>query len=226
MKPSLLRRSGSEFFGTFVIVMASCGSLMVDSLGGSLGHLGTALSPGLAVMIMIFAVGHLCGAHFNPAVTLAFAVTRHFPWREVPVYFAGQILGAVSAALLLRTLFGPVGSLGANIPAGEVLQSLGIEIVLTAVLMFVIISVATDSRAAGELAAVAIGITVALNSLWAGPISGASMNPARAFGPAFVGGFWQHHWIYWVGPPLGAVIGAVVYEALRRSQPDTAQNPV
>jgi aquaporin NIP len=216
------RRPGAEFVGTFVVVLASCGAVIVNSRTGALGHVGVALAPGLAVMVMIAAAGHISGAHFNPAVTLAFALTRHFDWREVPGYWLGQFSGAISAAAILWLLFGRVASLGANRPAGSALQALGLEVLLTAALMFVITAVATDTRAegasavlAGQMAAVAIGGTVALNSLWAGPISGASMNPARSFGPALVAGAWDAHWVYWLGPLLGAVIGAALYQALR-----------
>ena len=217
------RRPGAEFVGTFVVVLASCGAVIVNSQTGALGHVGVALAPGLAVMVMIAAVGHISGAHFYPAVTLAFAITRHFDWSELPAYWLGQLAGAVAAAASLRLLFGPIAALGANRPAGSALQALGLEVLLTAVLMFVITAVATDTRAAesasavlaGQMAAIAIGGTIALNSLWAGPISGASMNPARSFGPALVAGAWDAHWVYWLGPLLGAIIGAALYQALR-----------
>ncbi len=167
-----------------------------------------ALTFGLIVMVMIAAAGHLSGAHFNPAVTLAFALTRHFPWRDVPLYIGAQLLGGSGGALTLRALFAPVNSLGATLPAGSSFQALGVEVLLTAVLMFVIISAATDTRAVGQLAALSIGGTVALDALWGGPISGASMNPARSFGPALVAGVWHDHWVYWAGPIAGAIIGA------------------
>jgi MIP family channel proteins len=170
---------------------------------------------GLVIMVMIAAAGHLSGAHFNPAVTLAFALTRHFPWRDVPYYLAGQLLGAVTGAAVLRAFFGLEAGLGATVPAGSSLQALGVETLLTAVLMFVIVSVATDTRAVGELAAVAVGGTVALDALWGGPVTGASMNPARSFGPALVAGLWRAHWIYWLGPILGAILGAALYQSLR-----------
>jgi MIP family channel proteins len=188
---------------------------MVNQATGALGHVGVAASFGLVIMVMIAAVGHLSGAHFNPAVTVAFALTRHFPWRDVPLYLLGQLLGAVSGAWVLQQLLGPQAGLGATVPAGSPLQALGIEVLLTAVLMFVITSVATDTRAVGQLAAIAIGGTVALNALWGGPLTGASMNPARSFGPALVAGVWQAHWIYWLGPLIGACLGAVLYQGLR-----------
>jgi MIP family channel proteins len=170
-------------------------------------------------MVMIAAAGHLSGAHFNPAVTLAFTLTRHFPWRDVPIYIGAQLLGAIGGALTLQALFGITANLGATVPAGSTLQSLGVEVLLTAVLMFVIISIATDTRAVGQLAALAIGGTVALDALWGGPISGASMNPARSFGPAFVSGAWQDHWVYWLGPIIGTILGAFAYQWLRTPLP-------
>ena len=213
--PSLFQRASAEAFGTFALVTGGCGAIVVNHATGALGHGGVAASIGPVSMVMIAALGHLSGAHLNPAVTLAFAVTRHFSWRDVPSYLAGQILGAIGGALALRAFFGLDAALGATAPVGSPLRALGIEILLTAVLMFVIVSVATDTRAVGELAAVAIGSTVALDALWGGPITGASMNPARSLGPALVAGFWPSHWIYWVGPILGALLGASLYQMLR-----------
>ena len=212
---SLGRRTLAECAGAFALVTAGCGAIMVDHAGGGLGHVGVAASFGLVIMVMIAAAGHLSGAHFNPAVTVAFALTRHFPWRDVPAYIAGQLAGAAGGALVLRALFGLQAGLGTTLPAGSPLQALGMEILLTAVLMFVITSVATDTRAVGQLAAIAIGGTVALDALWGGPVSGASMNPARSFGPALVAGLWQNHWIYWLGPLVGAILGAALYQVLR-----------
>jgi MIP family channel proteins len=197
------------------LVTGGCGAILVNHATGALGHGGVAASFGLVIMVMIASTGHLSGAHFNPAVTIAFAVTRHFSWREVPHYLAGQLLGAVAGAGVLRAFFGLEAGLGATVPSGSPFQALGIEVLLTAVLMFVIISVATDTRAVGQLAAVAIGGTVALDALWGGPITGASMNPARSFGPALVAGVWPAHWIYWLGPVVGAILGAALYQGLR-----------
>ena len=160
-----LRKAGAELVGTYALVTAGCGAIMVDSLTGALTHVGVALVFGLVIMVMIAAAGHLSGAHFNPAVTIAFSLTRHFPWRSVPVYVISQLAGAILGALTLRFLFGPVANLGATIPSGDALQSFGLEILLTATLMFVITSVATDTRAVGEMAALAIGAAVALDAL-------------------------------------------------------------
>ncbi len=215
LQPSLLRRSSAELIGTYALVTAGCGAIMVNSITDTLGQVGVALTFGLIIVVMIAALGHLSGAHFNPAVTLAFALTRHFPWREVPAYIGAQLVGAIAASYSLLFLFGPVVNIGATLPAGSAIQSLFLEILLTSVLMFVIVAVATDTRAVGEMAAIAIGFTVALDALWGGPISGASMNPARSFGPALVSGAWQAHWIYWVGPIVGAVLGALLYQFVR-----------
>lgn len=215
MKPGIIQRAGAELVGTYALVLTGCGAIMVNAMTEALTHIGVAFTFGLVIMVMIAATGHLSGAHFNPAVTVAFALTRHFAWQEVPWYIAGQLLGATGGALTLRMLFEPVADLGATLPAGSQLQSFGLEIVLTAILMFVIISVATDTRAVGEVAALAIGGTVALNAMWAGPISGASMNPARSFGPALVAGVWEAQWLYWVAPLIGATIGALLYQWLR-----------
>ncbi|MBN8635882.1 MAG: MIP family channel protein [Anaerolineae bacterium] len=215
---SLLRRSGTEFIGTFALVTAGCGAIMVNAQTGTLSHVGIALTFGFIITVMIAATGHISGAHFNPAVTIAFAVTRHFPWREVIYYVAAQMLGAVLGAVTLRLLIGDIAALGATVPSGSVLQSFGVEVLLSAVLMFVIISVATDTKAVGTPAALAIGFTVALDALWGGPLSGASMNPARSFGPAFIAGQWAHQWLYWLAPIVGTMLGAWAYQVIREPQ--------
>lgn len=214
-RPYILRRTGAELIGTYALVTAGCGAIMVNSLTGALSHLGVALTFGLIVTVMIGSTAHISGGHFNPAVTIAFALIRRFPWYEVPLYMSGQILGAVLGALTLRALFGLKANLGATVSQADPLQSLGLEILLTAILMFVITAVATDSRAATGLAGLVIGSTVALAALWGGPMSGASMNPARSFGPAVVAGIWRDQWIYWLGPILGASLGAFLYQRIR-----------
>ncbi len=174
---------------------------------------------------MIYALGHICGAHFNPAVTLAFTVARHFPVREVPGYILAQLLGASLAAATLKGLFGNVARLGATVPAGSAGQSLLLEALISYFLMFVIISVATDTRASGQAAAIAIGITVAVAILVAGPVSGASMNPARSFGPALLSGTWQDQWVYWLGPIPGAIAGAFTYQFVRGEERSYRHEP-
>ncbi|HEU5425190.1 MAG TPA: MIP family channel protein [Nitrolancea sp.] len=210
------QRAAAEAVGTFGLVFAGCGAIMIDMVsGGAITHVGVALTFGLIITTMIYATGHISGAHFNPAVTLAFAATRHFPLALVPVYLAAQFGGAVAASLALRLLFGDVAHLGATLPAGGAGQSLVLEVVLTFFLMFVIISVATDTRAVGQAAALAIGGTVGLEAMFAGPICGASMNPARSLAPALVSGTWTAQWLYVVGPIVGALLGALMYQGLR-----------
>ena len=213
---SVWKRGVAESVGTAGLVFVGPGAIIIDELSaGEVTHLGVGLTFGMIVAVMVYAVGHISGAHINPAVTLGFALTRHFPWREVPVYWGAQLLGALAASGAHRLLFGLVDNMGATVPAGSAWQSLGLEIALTFILMFVIMAVATDVRAVGQIAAIAIGTTVGLEAIFAGPISGASMNPARSFGPALVGWVWYSHWIYWVGPVAGAMTSALLYRWLR-----------
>lgn len=223
MKPPQIARSlAAEVFGTFALVFAGCGAIMVDAETQALGHLGVAITFGLVIMAMIYAVGHVSGAHFNPAVTFAFALTRHFPWPRAFLYWGAQIAGAILAALLLRASLGDVADVGATLPSGSEAQSFLWETVLTVFLMFVIMAVATDTRAVGEAAAIAVGGTVGLGALFGGPISGASMNPARSLGPALVSGDLHALWIYLSAPLLGAAIGAGAYQLIRGSEPSPA----
>jgi len=215
MKPPLLQRSAAEAVGVFALVVAGCGAIVVDAQTGVLGHAGISLTFGLVITVMVAATGHISGAHLNPAVTLAFAVIRHFPPREIPAYVGAQLAGASLGAAVLLGLFGDVASFGATVPSGSAWQSFGLEIVLTAGLMFSITAVATDTRAVGELAAIVIGASVAIGALFGGPVSGASMNPARSLGPALFSGTWQHHWLYWLGPIVGAILGAAVYQFIK-----------
>ena len=213
---SVWRRSVAEAIGTFGLVFAGTGAVIIDELSdGQVTRLGVGLTFGMTVAVMVFAIGHISGAHINPAVTLGFALVRHFPWQEVPVYWGAQLLGALAASGMLRLLFGLVDNMGATAPSGSSLQALGLETILTFILMFVIMAVATDVRAVGQGAAIAIGMTIGLEAIFAGPISGAAMNPARAFGPALVGWLWSSHWIYWIGPFVGAMAGALLYHWLR-----------
>ncbi len=211
----LIRRLLAEGIGTFGLVFAGTGAIMIDAQTGAVGHVGVGLTFGLIIMVMIYAVGHISGAHFNPAVTLGFAVGRHFSWSLVPRYWVAQLLGGLTASLLLRFLFGDVAHLGTTLPRGSDRQSFVLEAVLTFLLMFVITAVATDVRAVGQAAAIAIGGTIGLEALFAGPISGASMNPARSLAPALVSGTWASQWLYVAGPMIGAVVGVLAYQVTR-----------
>jgi len=215
----------AEAIGTFALVFAGCGAIMVDARTGALGHVGVAISFGLAIMVMIYAVGHISGAHFNPAVTFAFAFSRHFPWARVPVYWAAQLVGALTAALVLRASLGNIAHVGATVPSGSDRQAFLWEAVLTFFLMFVIMAVATDARAVGEAAAIAIGGTVGLDAMFGGPITGASMNPARSLGPAIAAADYTAIWVYLLAPVIGAAIAATVYQYLRTERPEAAAEP-
>ncbi len=211
-----MHRLAAEAVGSFALVFAGTGAVVIDAeTGGGIGHVGISLTFALIIMVMIYAVGHISGAHFNPAVTLGFAVGRHFPWSDVPRYWAAQLLGGLAASLLLRGMFGETAHLGATLPVGSAQRSFLLEMVLTFLLMFVITSVATDVRAVGQAAAIAIGGTIGLEALFAGPISGASMNPARSLAPALVTWTWSDQWLYVIGPALGAVAGVMAYQFIR-----------
>jgi MIP family channel proteins len=216
-RPGLLRRSVAEGLAAFALVFAGCGAVVTNATHqGALGAVGVSLVFGLVIMVMIYATGHLSGAHINPAVTIAFTITRHFPGRDAVAYIAAQLAGATAGALLLLAAWSDKPAhLGTTLPSVGTGTALVYEIVLTAFLMFVIIAVATDTRAVGAAAAIAIGGTVGLDALFGGPITGASMNPARSFGPALASGTWTHFWIYIAGPVIGAALGAFAYQFIR-----------
>jgi MIP family channel proteins len=210
----------AEGLGTFGLVFAGCGAIMIDTIShGQITHVGVGLVFGLIITVMIYTFGHISGAHFNPAVTLAFVLARHFPVKRLFGYWTAQLVGSLLAAGCLRLLFGNVAHLGTTLPTGSggAWQSFALETLLTFFLMIVIMAMATDTRAVGQAAALAIGATVALEALFAGPISGASMNPARSFGPALMSWTWSAQWVYILGPMLGAVAGAYVYRWLREA---------
>jgi len=212
---SYARALVAEAIGTFALVFSGCGAIMVDAKTHALGHVGVAFCFGLVIMVMIYAVGHVSGAHFNGAVTFAFAVTRHFPWSRAVGYWAAQLVGALAAAALLRGSLGDVAHVGATLPSGSQGQSFLWELVLSAFLMFVILAVATDTRAVGEAAAIAIGGTIGLDALFGGPISGASMNPIRSLGPALVSGDLHALWLYILAPIVGTTLGGLAYQFVR-----------
>jgi aquaporin NIP len=208
----------AEAIGTFALVFAGAGAIMVDAKTHQLGHVGVAITFGLVIAFGVYSVGHISGAHFNPAVSFAFALSRHFPWPRVVGYWVAQAAGALIAAALLRGSLGKVADVGATLPSGSQRQSFLWEVVLTFFLMFVIMAVATDTRAVGEAAAIAIGGTVGLDAMFGGPISGASMNPARSLGPALVSGNLHALWLYILAPLLGAALGAFAYQFVRGEQ--------
>ncbi|MGH2974877.1 MAG: aquaporin [Solirubrobacterales bacterium] len=227
-RPDLIRRAAAEGFGVFALVFAGCGAIITEAEHpGTLGTVGIALVFGLIVMAMVYATGHLSGAHLNPAVTLAFVVTRHFPRPEALAYLAAQLAGALVAAGLLAAIWpSQPAALGATIPTLGVGSAFAYEVVLTAFLMFVIMAVATDTRAVGAGAAIAIGGTVGLDALFGGPITGASMNPARSIGPALVAGELQDLWLYVAAPLVGATIGALAYQLVRGEHSSEPQGEV
>lgn len=231
-EPQLLRESAAErrpwqrylaeFIGTFAIVFAGCGAVISNTMsGGSVSHVGISLTFGFVVAVMIYALGPISAAHFNPAVTLAFSVARRFPWRHVPAYLGAQVAGALLGSFLHQLLYG--GTLaarahyGATTPAVSVGAAIGFEIILTFFLMLVIMAVATDRRVPGTVPGLAIGLTVALCAVFGGPATGASMNPARSLAPAlFAGGEALSLLpLYLFAPPVGAVLAALCYELLR-----------
>jgi len=210
-------RAAAEGLAAFALVFAGCGAIVADVVyDGALGAVGVSLVFGLIIMVMVYATGHLSGAHINPAVTLAFTLTRHFPARDAAAYVGAQAAGAIAGALLLLAVWpDQPARLGATLPSVGSGSALVYEVVLTAILMFVIMAVATDTRAVGTGAAIAIGGAVGLDALFGGPVTGASMNPARSLGPALAAGEFADLWIYFAGPFLGAPLGALAYQLVR-----------
>ena len=208
----------AELIGTFALVFCGTGAIVIDQqTGGGVGHAGVAITFGLIVMSMIYALGNISGAHLNPAVSIAFTITRHFPARQLLPYILSQLIGATLASLTLKFLFPANELLGATLPAGADMQSFILELILTFFLMLVIIAVAKGSMEQGMFAGMAIGGVVALEAMFAGPICGASMNPARSFAPAIVSGHMEHLWLYMVAPVAGAAGAVVVWKYLRGS---------
>jgi aquaporin Z len=206
----------AEFLGAFALVFAGTGAIVIDAVsGGAVTHVGVALTFGLVVLAMIYTLGDISGAHFNPAVTLGFWLARRFPGRQVTPYIVSQVLGALAASLLLRFLFPENPTLGATLPAGSASQSFVLEIVLTAMLMFVILGVSTGAREKGITAGIAIGAVIALEALFAAPVCGASMNPARSLAPALVSHHFAALWIYLTAPILGSALAVLACRCVR-----------
>ncbi|OAY70775.1 Aquaporin NIP2-1 [Ananas comosus] len=218
----------AETIATFLLVFATAGAAALSKSDLTrVSQLGASVAGGLIVTVMIYAVGHISGAHMNPAVTLAFAVSHHFPWIQVPFYWSAQVSGAVIAGFVLRELLHPIANLGTTTPSGTVWQALVTEVVVTFNMMFVTSAVATDTKAVGELAGLAVGSAVCITSIFAGaiescrPVSGGSMNPARTLGPAVASKIYDGLWVYLVGPVFGTLLGAWAYAFIR----ETGQSP-
>ncbi|XVE55505.1 hypothetical protein DITRI_Ditri03aG0164000 [Diplodiscus trichospermus] len=221
--PSNLQKIVAELVGTYFLIFAGCGAALVDKVQ-TLTIVGIALVWGLVLMAAIYAVGHISGAHFNPAVTLALAAARKFSWKLVPMYLLSQLLGATLASLTLKALFHGQGDIRATMTqykdSTSDLEAITWEFIITFILMFNICAVTTDHRASKDLAGVAIGVTLLFNVIIAGPITGASMNPARSFGPAVVAGVYKNIWVFIVAPILGAMAAALMYSILRAPKPE------
>jgi aquaporin NIP len=203
-----MRKLAAELLGTFALVFAGTGAIVINDVrDGAVSHVGIALTFGLIVLAMIYAVGDVSGAHLNPAVTLGFFAARRFAGRQVLPYILSQCAGAVLASLVLRCMFPAHATLGATLPAGAPMQSFVLEAILTFILMFVILSVSSGPKEKGIMAGIAVGAVIALEALFAGPISGASMNPGRSLAPALVSLHLENLWIYLTAPVLGAVLG-------------------
>jgi len=206
----------AEFLGTFALVFAGTGAIVINEVsGGAITHVGIALTFGLIVLAMVYTLGDISGAHINPAVTISFFVARRFPGRNVLPYIISQCAGAIGASAVLRLLFPQNAMLGATIPAGSSLQSFFLELILSALLMFVILGVSTGAREKGITAGIVVGSVIALEAMFAGPICGASMNPARSLGPALVGLQLQSLLIYLLAPTVGASIGVIACRCVR-----------
>jgi aquaporin NIP len=220
-RPGLLRRATAEAIGTFALVLAGCGAVVTNSQRpATLGVVGVGLVFSLVLVAAIGSLGHVSGAHFNPGVSLSFFLTRHLPGRDLAVYWAAQFAAATAAALVLLLVWpGHPADLGATVPHVGVGRAVLLEAVLTAFLMLVIMSVATDTRAVGAPAAIAIGAAVGVAAIAFGPLTGASLNTARSFGPALVSGQWSDFWVYVAGPLIGAPCGALAYQFIRGEHP-------
>lgn len=216
----------SEGLGTFVLVFAGTGAVIANDLsGGAVSHVGVSLTFGLVVMAMVYSLGDVSGAHINPAVTIGLWIARRFPLVKVGPYIASQLIGAVAASVLLRFMFGTAHGLGGTAPSGSALQSLVMEIVITSILVLVILCVTVGAKEKSITAAIAIGAAVGIGVLFAGPVSGASMNPARSLGPAIAGLQFSGIWIYIVAPCAGAWLAAMMGSVLHPLEAAVVADP-
>ncbi|KAK9281080.1 hypothetical protein L1049_003973 [Liquidambar formosana] len=225
---SLARKVGAELIGTFILIFAGTATGIVNQkTQGSETLLGLAASTGLAVMIVIISTGHISGAHLNPSITIAFAALKHFPWKHVPVYIGAQVMASLCAAFALKGIFHPIMGGGVTVPSGSYGQAFALEFIISFNLMFVVTAVATDTRAVGELAGIAVGATVMLNILIAGETTGGSMNPVRTLGPAIAANNFRAIWVYLTAPILGALCGAGTYSVVKLPEEngDTREKP-
>ena len=213
-----MKRLAAEFIGTFALVFTGTGAIVIDeTTGGTVTHVGVALTFGLIVLAMIYTVGDISGAHLNPAVSLGFFAARRFPLRKAIPYIASQCGGALAASGLLHFLFPQDKMLGTTIPAGSAFQSFVLELILTAILMFVILGVSTGAAEKGITAGIVVGAVIGLEAMFAGPICGASMNPARSLGPAVMSRHFEYLWIYLLAPVIGSYIAVLGCRSVRES---------
>ncbi|KAK7340540.1 hypothetical protein VNO77_21246 [Canavalia gladiata] len=216
--PGFSRKVLAEVIGTYLLVFVGSGSAGLANIDANkVSKLAASLAAGCIVTVMIYSIGHISGAHMNPAVSLAFAAVRHFPWPQVPFYIAAQLIGAISAAYTLRELFQPSKQIGETQPAGSHIQALIMEMVTTFTMVFISMAVATDTKATGTLSGVAVGCSVSIASIVAGPMTGGSMNPARTLGPAIAISSYKGLWVYFVGPITGALLGAWSYNVIKET---------